>query len=45
MSTNIEIQRVLRDLFRSQRYAVQATEDHGQRFASLMAFATAKGQR
>ena len=39
MSTDVEIQPVLRDLFRSQRFAVLATDDHGQPFASLMAFA------
>ncbi len=39
MSTDQEIQAVLRDLFRSQRFAVLATDDHGQPFASLMAFA------
>jgi len=38
MITDIEIQRILRDLFRSQRYAVLATDDHGRLFASLMAF-------
>jgi heme iron utilization protein len=39
MSTDVEIQPILRDLFRSQRYAVLATDDRGQPFASLMAFA------
>ena len=39
MSTNVEIQAVLRDLLHSQRFAVLATDDHGQPFASLMAFA------
>jgi nitroimidazol reductase NimA-like FMN-containing flavoprotein (pyridoxamine 5'-phosphate oxidase superfamily) len=39
MSSDQEIQAVLRDLFRSQCYAVLATDDHGQPFASLMAFA------
>ena len=39
MITDVEIQPILRDLFRSQRYAVFATDDHGQPFASLMAFA------
>lgn len=39
MSTVVEIQPVLRDLFRSQRFAVLATDDEGQPFASLMAFA------
>ena len=41
MSADQEIQPVLRDLFRSRRYAVLATDDHGQPFASLMAFAVA----
>ena len=40
MNTDQEIQPVLRALFRSQRYAVLATDDQGQPFASLMAFAT-----
>ncbi len=39
MSTDVEMRSVLRDLFRSQRFAVLATDDHGQPFASLMAFA------
>lgn len=39
MSTGVEIQPILRGLFRSQRYAVLATGDRGQPFASLMAFA------
>jgi len=39
MSTDVEIQPVLRNLLRSQRFAVLATDDHGQPFASLMAFA------
>ena len=39
MSTDGEIQPILRDLFRSQRFAVLATDDRGQPFASLMAFA------
>ena len=37
--TDVEIQPILRDLFRSQRFAVLATDDRGQPFASLMAFA------
>jgi len=39
MNTDVEIQPILSDLFRSQRFAVLATDDHGQPFASLMAFA------
>lgn len=39
MSTDVELRPVLKDLFRSQRFAVLATDDHGQPFASLMAFA------
>lgn len=39
MSLGVEIQLVLRELFRSQRFAVLATDNHGQPFASLMAFA------
>ena len=35
----------LRDLFRSQRFAVLATDDHGQPFPSLMAFAAAEDLR
>lgn len=42
MSTDFEIQPVLRDLFRSQRFAVLATDDDGQPFASLMAFAASE---
>jgi hypothetical protein len=38
MSTDVEMQRILSDLFRSQRFAVLATDDHGQPFTSLMAF-------
>ena len=38
MSTNVEMQRILTDLFRSQRFAVLATDDRGQPFTSLMAF-------
>ncbi|MDP2194828.1 MAG: pyridoxamine 5'-phosphate oxidase family protein [Rhodocyclaceae bacterium] len=45
MSTDQEIQPVLRDLFCSQRYAVLATDDHGQPFASLMAFAATEDLR
>jgi heme iron utilization protein len=39
MSTDSKIALVLRNLFRTQRFAVLATDDHGQPFASLMAFA------
>jgi nitroimidazol reductase NimA-like FMN-containing flavoprotein (pyridoxamine 5'-phosphate oxidase superfamily) len=39
MNTGAEIQLVLRELFRSQRFAVLATDNRGQPFASLMAFA------
>ena len=38
MSTDIEIQEILNELFHSQRFAVLATDDHGQPFTSLMAF-------
>ncbi len=39
MSTEVDIRPVLRGLLQSQRFAVLATDDHGQPFASLMAFA------
>jgi len=39
MNTEIDIRPVLRALLASQRFAVLATDDHGQPFASLMAFA------
>lgn len=42
MNTDVDMQRILRDLFRSQRFAVLATDDHGQPFASLMAFAASE---
>ncbi len=45
MSTVQEIQRVLQQLFISQRYAVLATDDHGQPFTSLMAFSTTEDLR
>ena len=45
MSTDEGIQPVLRGLLRSQRYAVLATDDHGQPFASLMAFAASEDLR
>jgi nitroimidazol reductase NimA-like FMN-containing flavoprotein (pyridoxamine 5'-phosphate oxidase superfamily) len=41
MQDEIEIRALLRELFRTQRYAVLATDDQGQPFASLMAFADA----
>ena len=41
MMTDAQIESVLRELFRSQRYAVLATDSHGQPFTSLMAFAVA----
>lgn len=45
MDANQEIQLGLRDLFCSQRYAVLATDDHGQPFTSLMAFAATEDLR
>ena len=42
MMTDAEIQSVLGDLFRSQRYAVLATDQRGQPFTSLMAFAASE---
>jgi nitroimidazol reductase NimA-like FMN-containing flavoprotein (pyridoxamine 5'-phosphate oxidase superfamily) len=45
MSGDQDIQTVLRELFRSQRYAVLATDDQGQPFASLMAFAATEDLR
>lgn len=45
MSTAPEIQRLLRQLFHSQRYAVLATDDYGQPFTSLMAFAASEDLR
>jgi nitroimidazol reductase NimA-like FMN-containing flavoprotein (pyridoxamine 5'-phosphate oxidase superfamily) len=41
MHNEIEIRALLRELFRTQRYAVLATDDQGQPFTSLMAFADA----
>jgi nitroimidazol reductase NimA-like FMN-containing flavoprotein (pyridoxamine 5'-phosphate oxidase superfamily) len=41
MQNEIEIRALLRELFRTQRYAVLATDDQGQPFTSLMAFADA----
>ncbi len=45
MNTDQEIQRVLRELLGAQRYAVLATDDRGQPFASLMAFAATEDLR
>lgn len=45
MSTDVDIQPVLRDLFLTQRFAVLATDDRGQPFASLMAFAASEELR
>lgn len=45
MNTDQGIQPVLRELFRSQRYAVLSTDEHGQPFASLMAFAASEDLR
>ena len=45
MSTEIDIRPVLRALLESQRFAALATDDHGQPFASLMAFAATEDLR
>ena len=45
MSSEVDIQPVLRDLFLTQRFAVLATDEHGQPFASLMAFAASEDLR
>jgi heme iron utilization protein len=45
MSTDIDIRSALRALLLSQRFAVLATDDHGQPFASLMAFAATEDLR
>ena len=45
MSTEIDIRPVLRSLLESQRFAALATDDHGQPFASLMAFAATEDLR
>jgi len=45
MNTVQKIQLVLRQLFLSQRYAVLATDDHGQPFTSLMAFSATEDLR
>ena len=42
MNTDNDIRPSLRALLESQRFAVLATDDHGQPFASLMAFAAIK---
>ena len=36
--TVFEVRAALRALYRSQRFAVLSTDDHGQPFTSLMAF-------
>jgi heme iron utilization protein len=45
MSTDIDIRPVLSALLASQRFAVLATDDRGQPFASLMAFAATEDLR
>ena len=45
MNIDQDIQPALRDLFASQRFAVLATDDCGQPFASLMAFAVTEDLR
>jgi nitroimidazol reductase NimA-like FMN-containing flavoprotein (pyridoxamine 5'-phosphate oxidase superfamily) len=45
MIKEIDIQPALRALLQSQRFAVLATDDHGQPFASLMAFAATEDLR
>lgn len=45
MSTEIDIRPVVRALLESQRFAVLATDNHGQPFASLMAFAVTEDLR
>jgi hypothetical protein len=45
VNTEIDIRPVLRALLESQRFAVLATDDHGQPFASLMAFAATEDLR
>ena len=45
MSNEIDIRPALRAPLQSQRFAVLATDDHGQPFASLMAFATTENLR
>lgn len=41
-NTAFEVRAALRALYRSQRFAVLTTDDHGQPFASLMAFAASE---
>ena len=45
MGNDSEIKAVLQDLLQSQRYAVIATDDHGQPFTSLMAFVATEDLR
>ena len=45
MINEIDIRPTLRALLQSQRFAVLATDDHGQPFASLMAFAATEDLR
>ncbi len=45
MSPEAKVRPVLRDLFITQRFAVLATDEHGQPFASLMAFAASEDLR
>jgi len=45
MDNDPEIQAVLQHLFRSQLYAVMATDEYGQPFTSLMAFAATEDLR
>lgn len=45
MSTEVDIRPALRALLESQRYAALATDDHGQPFVSLMAFAATEDLR
>ena len=45
MSTEVDIRPALSALLESQRFAALATDDHGQPFVSLMAFATTEDLR
>jgi heme iron utilization protein len=45
MSAEVDIRPALRALLESQRFAALATDDHGQPFASLMAFAASEDLR
>ena len=45
MSPDVQIQQLLQELFRSQRFAVMATNEFEQPFTSLMAFAAAEDLR